>query len=78
MKTKNTKRRTRRFAALAFSALAAGATACHEEGPAERAGRHIDEAAEESEGALEELGREVGEAADESKEAADEIRDAAS
>ena len=44
-------------------------------GPAERAGRQMDEAAEETAGAFEDLGREVGEAADESKEAADEIRE---
>jgi len=44
-------------------------------GPAERAGRQIDEAAEETSGAFEKLGREVGEAADESKKAAKEIRD---
>lgn len=44
-------------------------------GPAERAGRQIDESAEETAGALEDLGREVGEAADESKEAAEKVRD---
>lgn len=69
-------------ASLLLAGLALGvATGCHEEGPAERAGRQIDEAVEETreagEGTLEELGREVDEAVKESKEAADEIKDAA-
>ena len=57
------------------------AAGCHEEGPAERAGRQIDEAVEDTrdatEGALEKIGREVDEAVKESREAAEEIRDTA-
>ncbi len=61
--------------------LMLAAVGCGEEGPAEKAGRQIDETVEETregaEGALERLGREVDEAVEETREAADEIQDAA-
>ena len=65
---------------LALSGLAL-ATGCREEGPAERAGRQIDEAVEDArertEGTLEKIGREVDEAVEETQEAAKEIGEAA-
>ncbi len=71
----------RMLIALSATLVLLGATGCREEGPAEKAGRQIDEAVEDmsekSEGALERLGREVDEAVEETKEAADEVRDAA-
>jgi len=60
---------------IATICLAGALVACQEEGPAESAGRQIDQAAEDAAGSLEKLGREIGEAADESKEAAEELRD---
>lgn len=72
----------RPIAIVTMAALClAFAAGCREEGPAERAGRQIDEAVEEArdrtEGTLEELGREVDEAVEETEEAAREIEDAA-
>jgi len=61
--------------------LIAGATGCQDEGPAERAGRQIDETVEEAtggaEGALERFGREVDEAVEETQEAVEEVGEAA-
>lgn len=72
---------TRMWIAMGAALVLLGATGCREEGPAEKAGRNIDETVEKmtegSEGALERLGREVDEAVEETKEAADEVRDAA-
>ena len=66
--------------ALLSLGLAVLTLGCREEGPAERAGRQIDEAVEatrdETEGTLERLGREVDEAVKETQEAADEVEDA--
>jgi hypothetical protein len=59
-----------RFGAFAI-ALLLGLAACREEGPAEKAGRKVDEAIEDirhgDEGVLERAGREVDEALDEVK-----------
>jgi hypothetical protein len=65
-------------AALSF----AGVVGCHDEGPAEKAGRAIDEAAEDvqegvqdltqEEGAFEKAGEAVDEGIDKAKEAAEE------
>jgi len=53
---------------------------CREEGPAERAGREIDEAAEaareRTEEAFEDLGREVDEAMEEGEQAVRKLREA--
>lgn len=61
-------------------ALTLGATGCQDEGPAEEAGRKIDETVEDiqnsGEGALEKMGREIDEAVEESEEAAEEIKEA--
>lgn len=61
-------------AALLF--LVAG---CREEGPAEKAGRQIDEAVDEiahgSEGTMEKMGREMDEAADDMKDAVEDATD---
>jgi hypothetical protein len=59
---------------IVITAMLAG---CREEGPAEKAGREVDEAVDElkhgSEGAMEKAGRKLDEAADEVE---DEIDDA--
>ena len=65
-----------RWTSIALALVLAGAftTGCREEGPAESAGRQIDEAVEEmqegTEGALEDLGEEMDEAIEETEEAA--------
>lgn len=71
-------RTTKALAALAVcTLLAGGVSGCREEGPAEKAGRAVDEAIDEAihgdEGALEEAGREIDEAIEQTKE---KIRDA--
>jgi hyperosmotically inducible protein len=57
-------------------AVVAGLGACREEGTAERAGRKIDEAIEQStdpdEGPLEELGRQTDEALEDAKRAVED------
>jgi hypothetical protein len=57
-------------------ALALGAVACRDEGPAEKAGRKFDDAIDKlrhgDEGALEKAGREAGEALEEAGEDAEE------
>jgi hypothetical protein len=72
-------RSKRALAAGLVAALCTPLVACEEEGPAERAGRALDEAAEsakeglqelvEEEGPLERAGRKVDEAVDKVKEA---------
>ena len=66
---------------IAATIVLTAASGCREEGPAERAGRHVDEAVEKlqegSEGTLERLGRDVDEAVEETAEAADEVGEAA-
>jgi hypothetical protein len=56
-----------------------GAFACREEGPAEKAGRKLDEAVDTvrhgNEGALEELGRKTDDAIDDVKEKAEDLKD---
>jgi hypothetical protein len=63
-------------------ALASGAVACHEEGPAERAGRKFDKAVDElrhgKEGELEKAGRKIDEAVDDASEAVSDAVDDAS
>lgn len=66
--------RGKTLVAILALGMATALLGCEEEGPAERAGEQMDEAAEDIGGAFEELGREVGEAADETKDAADEVR----
>ncbi|HKA15913.1 MAG TPA: YtxH domain-containing protein [Myxococcota bacterium] len=62
-------------AALSF----AGVAGCHEEGPAEKAGRAIDEAAENVQEGADDLANQAGEAADQAidkaKEATKEATD---
>jgi hyperosmotically inducible protein len=72
---------TRSFAlrlALA-TALALGTVACKEEGPAEKAGRKMDEAVEKlrhgGEGAVEKAGRQMDEAVEEAGDDLDEALD---
>jgi hypothetical protein len=63
------------------AALALGALACKEEGPAERAGRKMDEAIEKlrhgDEGAVEKAGRKMDEAVEEARGEIDELREKA-
>jgi hyperosmotically inducible protein len=63
----------RRIAALGLSACLLGMTGCQDEGPAERAGKQVDEAMESltegSEGALEKAGRKLDEAVEDTREA---------
>ena len=57
----------RRFRALALASLLAGTfalTACEKEGPAERAGKKIDNAAEKAGDAIEDAGDKVEDAVD--------------
>ncbi len=71
----------RSVAAVLIGGLSLGWLACQDEGPAERAGKQIDEAMKEAtegaEGTLEQLGREMDEAAKEVGEAAREMEEAA-
>jgi hypothetical protein len=70
-------------AVLAFAGF--GLAGCHEEGPAEKAGRAIDEAAEDvqegvqdltkKDGPLEEAGEAVDDAVDDVKDAAEDAMD---
>jgi hypothetical protein len=59
--------------------LLAGGVSCRDEGPAERAGRSVDEAAEDlregSQEAAEEVREGVDEAAEETREAAEEAQE---
>jgi uncharacterized protein YjbJ (UPF0337 family) len=70
-----------RFAAfVSIALLAAAACACKEEGPAEKAGRKMDEAVDKllhpNEGAVERAGRKLDEALDDAKDdLKDEIED---
>ena len=57
--------RTRRAALLIAVLALACAVGCHKEGPAERAGREIDEAAEKAGGAVKDAGDKAKDAADE-------------
>lgn len=59
-------------------AVAAGAVGCHEEGPAERAGRKLDELVEQlgDEGPMEKAGRQLDEAVEDAKESARKHLDA--
>lgn len=63
---------------LLASALVVGAGGCRDEGPAEEAGRKLDEAVEDlqhgGEGALERAGRKMDEAAENVKESAEELK----
>ena len=55
--------------ALVLATVAAGgALACREEGPAERAGRALDEAGEDAQEALEDAGDAVKDAAEDARE----------
>lgn len=69
---------TQELAVLA-TLLMIGAAGCRDEGPAERAGRQIDEAVEEAreetKGTLERLGHQVDEVVEETQEAAEEVEE---
>ena len=59
---------------LFFTVIAGGATtlACRQEGPAERAGRSIDEAGDDAKDALDDAGDAVQDAAEDAREKAKE------
>jgi hypothetical protein len=61
------------------AALAGSALACREEGPAEKAGRKMDEAVDKlrygDEGAIEKAGRKVDEAIEEAGDEIEELRE---
>jgi hyperosmotically inducible protein len=65
--------------ALSAAILLAGAAGCREEGPAERAGRQIDEAVEgareSTEDTLEKVDRKVDEAVEKTREAAEDLKE---
>jgi len=62
-----------------IAALALGAFGCKEEGPAEKAGRKLDEAVEKlrngDEGAIEKAGRKLDEAVDDVEDEIDDLRE---
>jgi len=66
---------------LMTAGLMLGSTACSEEGPAEKAGRHFEEAVDDlrdaGDGPLERLGEDIDEAIDEAGEALDDAVDKA-
>jgi len=66
-----------RIIALALMACGALALGCREEGPAERAGRNLDEAVESltesGEGAFEKGGRKLDEAIDDTRRAVEDM-----
>lgn len=59
-----------------FATLALCATGCEKEGPAEKAGEHIDEAMDDVKDAADSAGDQLQEAGQEVKEAAEEAKDA--
>ena len=67
--------RTRRAALLIAVLALACAVGCHKEGPAERAGREIDDAAEKAGDAVKDAGDKAKDAADEAGEKVKEAVD---
>jgi hypothetical protein len=73
--------RTLRLRIALAAALAVGAFACKEEGPAEKVGRKLDDAVEKlrrgDEGAVEKAGRKMDEALEDAEGEIDELREKA-